>query len=240
MSGNAEGSRRYERWFQGLRDRSALLLIGVTILGTLLVAVGWVVEGADYVPELLLQAGSALMMLVPLAFLGLVLEGRMRHTERRVEETVAQINALSVATREQLADHHRLRSDLFAGAEANPTQQVIRVLLEDAAAINAIAQEGVRVRVQGTSLRARFRNAPDRSVQIRLERGDGSVLDTVSWPAQQPAEAFAAELRTALHTVQPSFPAQGFDPSELLTRLIRVIHLAVDARTGDSVSISAR
>ena len=35
--------------------------------GIILVVAGWVIEGSDYVPGLMLEAGAAMMLLVPLA-----------------------------------------------------------------------------------------------------------------------------------------------------------------------------
>ena len=91
---------RRERAVAALQDRSVLVLGSVTLVGVTLVAAGWVIKGQSYVPGLLMQLGTAMMLLVPLALLGLVLEKRLHRAEEQIRATAAQLDTLTAVTRQ--------------------------------------------------------------------------------------------------------------------------------------------
>lgn len=59
-----DGERRHGQWVVSIKDQSLLVLGAVTVTGIALVAVGWIIQGAAYVPGLLLQLGASMMLLV--------------------------------------------------------------------------------------------------------------------------------------------------------------------------------
>ncbi|MEU6718978.1 hypothetical protein ABZ897_46580 [Nonomuraea sp. NPDC046802] len=226
---------RRESIVNAVRDRSVLLLTWVTICGIMFVVAGWLIDGWSYLPGLLLELGVSLMLLVPLALLGLVLEKRVRQAEEQIRTTTARLDALSAVTRERLIEHRRQRADLFRDAERNPTQGLIRVLFRDALAVGAVASEGLRVRIPSTHLRLRLYmpSGTSEDLGVKLEEEDGTPRQTLSWPGEETAEEFAARLAEILKA-QEAYPGdQAYDPSGLLLRFVQVLHTAVDARTGE-------
>ena len=94
-------SHRVERMTSAFRDRSVLMLCIVTLTGIGLVAGGWLIQGRTYTPLLLLQLGGSLVLLVPLALLGLMLEDRVRRAENQLRDTAVQLSTLTAVTRQQ-------------------------------------------------------------------------------------------------------------------------------------------
>lgn len=233
LPGNGEGrSGRRDRMVAAVQDRSVLALGAVTLVGVSLVAAGWFIQGRAYVPGLLMQLGTSMMLLVPLALLGFVLENRMRRAEEQIRATAAQLDTLTAVTRQRLSEHQRQRDELFGAARRDPAQGMIRVLLGEALEIGAIASAGARVQLPGTVLRLRFR-PDDTAVLAQLEEMDGTILGSVPWQASETAAIFAERLADALGALDRYPGGSRFDPSAVLQRLLKLVQLGIEARTGE-------
>ena len=229
--GHGRASRR-DHFVAVIQDRSLLVLGSVTAVGVTLVAAGWVMQGLAYVPGLLMQLGTSMMLLVPLALLGFVLERRMRRAEEQIRATAAQLDNLTAATREQLSEHRRQREELFGAAKQDPAQAKIRVLLDEAVQIGAIVPEGARVQMPGSQLRLRFR--PDGTdILVRVEELDGSNFGAVPWHTGEEAKIFARRLVTHLQAADRYPGDTSFDPTTVLQKLLKLIQLGVESRTGE-------
>jgi hypothetical protein len=224
--------RRRDRLATTIKDRIVLALGFVTLLGVTLVVIGWIIQGRTYVPAALLTLGASLMLLVPLAMLGFMLENRMRRAEEQIRAAAVHLDTLTAVTRERLAENRRQREELFDEAKRDPSQETIRVLLSDALQIGAIAPSGVRVQMPGTSLRLRFRPADGR-IQAQVEEPDGTVLESVPWNADETADVFARRLTERLRTLNRYPGETSFDPTTILQRLLDALHLGVKARSGE-------
>ncbi len=224
--------RDQEKGLAFIRDRAFLVLGSATVVGIALVGTGWVIEGAAYVPGLLMQLGSSLMLLVPLAILGFMLEGRLRRTEEQVRATAEQLETLTTVTRERLAANRRQRDQMFDTAKRVPSQGRIRALLADAADIGAIDGSGPRVQVPGTELRVRFR-PQDGDVLTVVEEADGTPLAQLPWTAGEAADGFAQQLAGVLRKLD-RYPGDGaFDPTRILQHLLEMVRLGVESSTGE-------
>jgi len=233
MPGGRKRDHLPDRWVSAVKDRSLLVLGTVTVAGVGLVAAGWVIQGAAYVPGLLMQLGASMMLLVPLALLGFVLEGRLRHTEEQLKTTVARLDTLTAVTRQRLAESRRQRDDLFDMTRRTPTQERIRALLEDASLIGAIDPAGLRVQLPGTSLRLRFCQQ-DNSIKITIEEYDGTAIEEMTWNEAEPAAVFGHRLAERLEALDRYPGDASFDPAAVIQRLLEVLQLGVRSRTGET------
>jgi hypothetical protein len=223
--------KRDLRWAT-VRDRSFLLLSLVTLLGIALVAIGWVLQGPSYLPGLLQQLGSSLMLLVPLAVLGFVLEGRLQRTEEQLRATVEQLGTLTAVTRERLAEMRVQQDQMFDQARQAPSRNVILELLADATRIGAIDGAGLRVRVPASTVRLRFRPG-GADILVAVEEENGAVLGKADWNADESAERFAAELAGVLRKLD-RFPGDArYDPTAVFQRLLEILQLGMQARAGE-------
>ena len=234
-AGSQESSRQHgrrDRVVATIQDRSVLALGSVTLVGVTLVAVGWIIQGQAYVPGLLMQLGTSMMLLVPLALLGFVLENRMRQAEQQIRATAAQLDALTAVTRQQLSEHQRQREELLDAAERDPTQGMVHLLLGEAVKIGAIVPAGPRVVLPGSPLRLRFR-PDDTDVVAQIEEPEGAILGSVSWHIRESADTFAKRLAGDLRALG-RYPGDGiFDPSAMLQKLLKVVRLGIETRSGE-------
>jgi hypothetical protein len=234
VDGTTHGDRSQpgERQLMLVRDRTSLVLGLVTIVGILLVGAGWVIQGASYLPGLLMQLGTSMMLLVPLALLGFMLERRVRQTEEELRATTAKLDTLTAVTRERLATSRRQSDEMFDAAMGAPAQDRVCALLSDAAHIGAIDSLGARVALPGTSLRLRFRQE-DRRIYVGIEEQDGALLGQLAWGEGEPPEVFTERLAERLRTLDRYPGDVSFDPSTVLLRLLETLQLGVHARTGE-------
>jgi hypothetical protein len=220
-----------KRW-SAVSDRSFLVLAVVTFVGIVLVAVGWILQGQSYVPGLLQQLGSSLMLLVPLALLGFMLEGRLRRTEEQLRATTAQLHTLTAATREGLAESRQRQDQVFDQARRAPSRGAIHELLSDALRIEAIDPAGIRVRVPATTLRLRFRSS-DTDILVLVEEAYGAELGKADWNSSESAEAFAQELAGVLRKLDRYPGDASYDPAMIFRQLLEILQLGIQARTGE-------
>lgn len=219
-------------WSAALRERSVLVLTSVTFAGIALVGIGWVMAGSSYVPGLFMQLGTSMMLLVPLALLGLMLENRLRQTEQQLHSTDAKLERLTAVTREGLAASRRQRDDMFDSARQAPQQDTVCALIEEAEEIGAIDPRGVRVLVPGTPLRLRFRQDGG-TIRAQVEDPDGSVRGHFTWDKGDSLRVFSHGLALQLNElkIHPSDP--GYDPAAVLQQLLETLQLGVRSRTGE-------
>lgn len=215
-----------------VRDRLFLVLGAVTVGGVALVAIGWVIQGRSYAPGLLLQLGSSLMLLVPLALLGFMLEGRLRRAEEQLQATAEQLDTLTAVTRERLAESRRQQDQMFDEAKRAPSRQAIHTLLTEAAKIGAIDGAGARVRVPQTDARLRFRASGD-DIAATVENADGAPLGLLEWDSEETADNFAQELAGALRKADKYPGDPNYDPGRVFQRLLETVQLGVQSRIGE-------
>ncbi|MEU8547199.1 hypothetical protein AB0C81_09375 [Streptomyces roseoverticillatus] len=151
-------------WPSRLRLPKDIAVLTLATLGGLaLVVWGWLMQGAEYTPGLLLQFGSSLVLIVPLIVLGRVLERRMQRTQDALSSDLADIQAqmraararldtLGETSRDGLLDRHRRRELLLREAERAPTAERLASLLHEAAGLQAVDDGGVRTRLPGSDL----------------------------------------------------------------------------------------
>jgi hypothetical protein len=233
--------------------RPALVLGAAAFAGVVLVAAGWVLQGAGYVPGLLLQVGSSLVLLVPLLLLGRLLERRVQRTEEHTEaivsglgEVQAQVNAtarridaLSDVTRERIRDEREADEAGLRAAEADPTYERVLALLQRARDLQAISPDGLRVRIGGSGRHVRFGSqetagdpqAPP-SVRVVIEDEDGRPLRRLHWYRGEPVEAMTHRVAQHLHQLAGDPGDLTFEASELLQQLLRSVRLAVETHNG--------
>lgn len=229
---SSEGLQKHRRWATIIKERTVLVLGSVTAAGLALVALGWSIQGSSYLPGLFMQLGTSMMLLVPLALLGLMLEDRIRHTEEELRATAARLETLTAVTREGLAAGRQQRDTLYERAKRTPQQDMVRALINDATEIGAIDPLGARVLVPGTSLRLRFRQQ-DNSIQVQVEELDGSAVAHLAWNEGESPETFAQHLAKQLRIIN-RYPGDAYyDPTTILRQLLETVHLGVRARTGE-------
>jgi hypothetical protein len=226
------GQRTRDRLAATIKDKSVLVLSFVTLLGVTLVAAGWIIQGRAYVPGALLTLGASLMLLVPLAMLGFMLETRLRHAEEQIRAATVHLDTLTAVTRERLTENRRQREELFKKAKSDPSQEIIYALLSDSFQIGAIAPSGVRVHITETTLRLRFRTQ-DGHVQAQVEELDGTPLESVHWNIGETADVFAQRLSRCLSAIGRHPGEPTFDPSSVFQQLLDTLDLGVKARTGE-------
>jgi hypothetical protein len=229
--------------------RPALILGAATLAGVALVAAGWIIQGAEYVPGLLLQVGSSLVLLVPLLLLGRLLERRVRRTEQHTEAIVsglddvqAQVNAtarridaLSDVTRERIRNEQEADEASLRAAEADPTYERILALLQRARDLQAISANGLRVGIRGSQRRVRLEPAerpetPQEPPSLRLviEEEDGRPLRRVSWYRAEPTEEMTRRVARHLRDLSGDSGDTALDASDLLRQLLQSLRLAIE------------
>ena len=226
-------------------DRGVLLAVLATVAGIGMVAAGWIMSGSSYLPDVLLQVGSALVMLVPLVLLGWMIEVRLRRTEQRatsiatelteVRQTVARIDDVGAATRaRQEASRDYLERALAAVSEQPIGRNVAR-LLDVAIGASVVAGAGVRVTIPGTELRLRLNlesGAADQGLLLTIEHLDGTPIHEVGWPPDAAADTAAVDVADAL-VVHNLYPGDDrFDASALLRDVLETVRTGIIARTG--------
>lgn len=218
------------------------LLWLVTGLGAGMIAAGWILDGsADYTPNFLLQIGSTLFLLVPIA----VLEQRLHRTEqhtraideglRRVDQqvrrTAEEVQRLG-RTSTEVEDGYGARESALVTAESRRDQTSVRQALDRAREVGAVSPHGVRVPASGlTPARLRFRPADGTpgEVQVRLEAPD-RVSGWQSWRQGENPRRLIRRITTLARELQ--IPGQGLTRLPL-EELVALLRLAVASHTGD-------
>lgn len=209
-----------------------------TIVGVAMIASGWLVQGTDYVPSVLLEIGATLILVVPIAFL----ERRLQETGRqlqgvrdRLQRTADEVHRLRQSSVEESYDD---REDVLRAAEQQGTQSTIQQALYMATAARAVSRDGVRVPINGLAARMRFRlgdqAAPD-TLWIRFE--PLNVPEASPWRAWDAGE----NDRKLMRRLNRDARAMGFGDVVLrdlpLGQLAALLREAVEGRTGNKRDI---
>jgi hypothetical protein len=166
------------------------------------------------------------------------------------QQTAASLDDLRNVTLESVQQRRRTDEDAFRRFEEGPTFQNIAELIHRAAELGAISDRGVRVRLPGTSFRLRF------PLPGRPDNGDSPVLDVgleeadatlphdataariairgqrpIRWSAAQSAGEWVASVAPELQRLNRYPGDEHFDPAGALEHLMRVLRLAIEART---------
>lgn len=222
-----------------VRDRGVVLPVAATMAGVAMIGWGWLIRGREYLPDLALQLGSSLVLLVPLVLLGWMLEARMRRTEDQAHDIASglaemrsQVDDIGEATRSFIRSERADWDDAIEKARRAPDQETITGLLRDAALLSAVASAGVRVQVPRTDLRLRFVPGPAAELPLLLEQTSGTRISDLTWSPGEPFHAVARSMAEVL-VARYAYPGDdGYDSSALLTDLLDVIEVGVAARTG--------
>ncbi|MEV5080574.1 MULTISPECIES: hypothetical protein [unclassified Streptomyces] len=213
------------------------MLTLATLGGLALVVWGWLMQGAEYTPGLLLQFGSSLVLIVPLIVIGRVLERRMQRTQDALSSDLADIQAQMRATRARLdtlgetsrdglLDRHRRRELLLRDAERAPTAERLAALLHEAAGLQAVDDGGVRTRLPGSDLWLRLdlrrtAAAPnqqnqaqpgrrtDETLHLTLEDRGGAAASETAWAREEQASAAARRLTARRAVTVPGTASAG-------------------------------
>ncbi|MFI1176693.1 hypothetical protein [Streptomyces melanogenes] len=238
------------------------MLTFATLGGLALVVWGWLMQGAEYTPGLLLQFGSSLVLISPLLVLGRVLESRLQSTrdalsidladiQTQMRATRAQLDTLGETSRDGLLDRHRRRELLLRDAERAPNAVRLAAVLREAAGLQAVDDGGVRTRLQGSDLWLRLDlrpitapnspqpgRGPDEALHLTLEERGGAPVSGTAWAPDEEASAAARRL-----TARPRGTAPGTASGDtavaalrnidgLLRLLVTTLRTAIAARTG--------
>jgi hypothetical protein len=224
-----------------MKDRTVLVLVVATLGGVASVVCGWVLQGPDYLPSLLLQFGSSLVLVVPLVVLGRMLENRIRGTEEsaiRISETLTDVKSqvhatairldnLAEATRDRLRRAENVRRASLQETENDPSQPNIKRLLTEAIDVGAIAPEGVRIKLPGGPLRLNFSVPDGNDLSLTVEERNGTPLATLGWPPSEPVDAMTARLVIRLKNLQKYPGDDVFDTSVILQRFIETLRIGL-------------
>lgn len=233
--------------------RELAILSAAAAVGAGLIAGGWIIQGRGYIPAVLLQVGSSLVLVVPLLFLGRLMEARLRRTEERtkaisanltaigarVDEAATRLDELDALSRQDSA--RQLAVDLQAvdNAEKQFSRSVLADLTERAISRRAIATGGVRTQVPGTEywlrLRADTTGAGGPALSCSLERRDATNAVTVTWAEGQASAAISARLAEELTARHAYTDQDAFNASAVFRELLNTIrtglqHQAPEAR----------
>ncbi|MGX8903689.1 hypothetical protein ACR820_00035 [Streptomyces netropsis] len=246
-------------WTSTLRPPKDIAVLTLATLGGLaLVVWGWLLQGDEYTPGLLLQFGSSLVLIVPLLVLGRVLERRLQSAQAALSSDLADIQAQMRATRARLdtlgetsrdglLDRHRRRELLLRDAEREPTAKRLAAVIREAANLQAVDDGGVRTRLPGSDLWLRLdlrrttapnsaqpgRGGPDETLYLTLEDRGGAPVSGTAWARDEEASAAARRLTARRTGTGPGTAAAALrDINGLLRLLVTTLRTAIAARTG--------
>ena len=232
------------------------LTVIVTLLGLLLVGIGYAIRGVAYWADFAQQSGAELILIIPILLVGQTFEARLRKTEESTREmagslaavrvsleaTVARIEAQANASlSEQLRTKRVARVEDFEQALADPQYQAIAGLFAAAYQTKAIHHDGVRIQVPNTELRFRFKYAEEdpESICLQLENQAGSeILASFLWKARESRAQLARRIASGLRTLTTAEAAVAdaarADVAAILQSLAQLLYDATAAKTGES------
>ena len=177
-------------------------------------------------------------------------EGLSQEIEAIRQQTAASLDDLRSVILEEVQQRRRTDDDAFRSVEDGPTFAGVTELIHRARELGAITDRGVRVRLPGTTLRLRFPvpahlgNGAPPLLDIGLEEEDGTLPHDatsppvairgqlpVRWSAAQGAGEWAASIAPELQRLNRYPGDERFDPAGALARLVRLLRLAIEART---------
>ena len=200
-------------------NRKSIPLMIATVVGLAMVVAGWLTT--DYLSNLLLQVGSALVLVVPLVALTLV-------AEQWVRRDSAEPSEAEPAPAPEPA-HPPAGSD---PDPVEPPEDGLPELLDAAVARAAVGRHGIRVPIPGSTRRL-WLGGGSSDAELAVQELDGrEVGHRVRFGGGPGTQDFASALRGLAADAGTELP----DPSALEEELVRALRLAVDARTAAHVN----
>jgi hypothetical protein len=166
------------------------------------------------------------------------------------QQTAASLDDLRTVTLESMQQRRRSDEDAFRRFREGPTFQNITELIHRAGELGAISNRGVRVRLPDTTFRLRFPlpgradNGDSPVLEVGLEEADATLPHDatapriamrgqrpVRWSAAQSAGEWAASVAPELQRLNRYPGDEHFNPAGALEQLMRVLRLAIEART---------
>jgi hypothetical protein len=232
-----------------MRRRATLIVLAG--FGLLAMGGGWLLSAGDYVPGLLLELGSGLLLFAVLFQMERMLEERIESVRRETTESVAEVSQRvsevetvakqAQVSMDQLTDLTKRimqrRADeveaLFSAFAGNVSQETTAGVIAAATEINAIDSGGVRIPFGLEWARLRFqveRGEWEDTVVVSVESLDGRKISGVNWSPGASIEDFIAEVAVELQKAG-AFVAD-FDAGGLFGELQLTLRTALEARTG--------
>lgn len=227
------------------------------MLGVILILTGWWAEDRHYLSSFLLEAGSTVLLVLPLLWVERIFEARISETEQQTARQARQIEHVAERldeTRQSVADLQRQTSErleaaasaedsLARNAREDLTFATFRELFERALKLNAISEHGLRVAVPGQWERLVFRRlySVEKTVvsesaaapvfMVHVEAASGSPLNVrLAWGAEESPSDFLVRLA---ETWKPTgtYPGDSaIDAGLIFARLIDSLDIAIRSR----------
>lgn len=236
--------------------RPRLVLALLIVLGVAAIGFGWIVAPEGFPSSLLLEVGAGLVLFAFLLMLERTLvrsfeasieeakaesresvgeiRGRIEEVEESVAEVrseVARLGEIGAETRRAIAERQGEIERTFEEFAGDVSPGAISGILSVAERLNAIDPAGVRVWVDDTWLRLRFRDVGssfDQSIDVTIEEYDGTEIDQVHW-ADQTAHEVMLEVVEKLQA-HGRYSAE-VQPDIIFERLRDTVRTAVELRT---------
>ncbi|MDD7933719.1 hypothetical protein [Actinomycetospora straminea] len=150
----------------------------------LLIASGWLYEDSSYLSNLLLQVGSAFLLVVPLAALGRLFEKRLQKTEERSISNSQDLRELDSTVGRNLVYREGVHVDHGDGGFEAPTA-VLRDQVLDAMKSGILASDGVLVERRSSGEEVWLSGGDDNLVLRRLAPS-GQEVGRATWSDDDP------------------------------------------------------
>lgn len=241
---NDGARRRYRR-------RELAIIFGAILIGIVLLLGALAVPMSRWFPNpepswwgwlegVLLNVGAAFLILAPIEWFSSRLrqdveavetrqEERVEEVRReaadrtaRLERKVASLSELNTQVSERLDAGLAEDEAMFRAFAAGPTAERVEKALKQALKRDLIHEAGVRVPVSNDDdARLLFRTS-SRGLELDLETIAGEVLETIAWPAEEPAVDALTRVGRALEKAGRRKP----DPTLIFERLSESLLLA--------------
>ena len=220
-------------------------LAALTIAGLAALAWAYLEDSEGFRSAVLIELGAAIFLFGGLYFLETQFLGKrvtaveerteqltttLKDVRTEVRETKAALDVIGDQTREVIANRRGGDEAALARLSENVSRDSTLDLLRRALRLNAISEEGIRVRVSST-IRLVFRLVED-DLYLVLQRYDGEQLERWEWtPEQSPADVMAhvAEGLVRAH----EFHQDAFDATAAFTALRDAIAASLRSRWGE-------
>lgn len=129
------------------------VVFGFLVLGGLaLIASGWVMQGSDFVPSLLLELGAGLFLFAILFVLESRLGRQLSDIRRDVEQQRTSLESIRSLSRDLVGKQYTAVADLLEAWDTNLNLESVWSLLNSAQSVGAISADGIRVYLPGPDL----------------------------------------------------------------------------------------
>jgi hypothetical protein len=247
------------RYTAGVSWRVVLAAVAAILIGSGLVATGWVLDDSNqFLPALLLELGAAFFLVVPLVVLERLLEGRIREARdtvrdevgsvrREVRETARRLDDLDGLYRERQDEARAADRSALEAAHGDVTFENVHEVLRRARQQRAISTRGVQVPLDHVTDRMRFRlvygEAPedrDSGPMIWIDLVDATGFSSHVDVIWSPAEAVEDVWQRLVEGAQRNnrYPGDGIlVPGRVIGRLLETARRALEVKTSPRGSI---